>query len=119
MRYSVFESPIGLLFLTGDGQAPSSVYFKDSTKALTPDPTWVQDDGAFRQAISQLEAYFAGKRRMFELELAPRGTPFQQRVWSALQTIPYGVTTTYGHLAAELGDPKATRAVGLANGRNP
>jgi methylated-DNA-[protein]-cysteine S-methyltransferase len=79
----------------------------------------VRDDGAFADAIAQLRAYFAGELRTFELPLAPHGTPFQRRVWDALLAIPYGTTTTYGRLAQQLGDPRAVRAVGLANGRNP
>jgi methylated-DNA-[protein]-cysteine S-methyltransferase len=71
------------------------------------------------QAIRQLEAYFAGKLDNFNLLLSPQGTPFQQRVWSELQNIPYGETISYGELARRIGNPKASRAVGLANGANP
>jgi methylated-DNA-[protein]-cysteine S-methyltransferase len=67
----------------------------------------------------QLDAYFAGERRDFDLQLAPEGTPFRQEVWSALRDIPYGETRSYGQLAAQIGRPGAARAVGLANGRNP
>jgi methylated-DNA-[protein]-cysteine S-methyltransferase len=80
---------------------------------------YVRDDAAFSPVARQLAAYFAGELRAFELPLVPTGTPFQQRVWSALQHIPYGATTTYGRLAEQLGQPGAMRAVGLANGRNP
>jgi methylated-DNA-[protein]-cysteine S-methyltransferase len=69
--------------------------------------------------MAQLEAYFAGRLRQFTLDLAPQGTPFQQAVWRALQDIPYGQTTSYGALARQLGNPKASRAVGAANGQNP
>jgi methylated-DNA-[protein]-cysteine S-methyltransferase len=69
--------------------------------------------------MTQLEAYFAGTLRQFTLDLAPQGTPFQQAVWRALQDIPYGQTTSYGALARQLGNPKASRAVGAANGQNP
>lgn len=77
------------------------------------------DDAPLAEACRQLEAYFVGELRQFELELAPKGTPFQQSVWSYLQTIPYGSCTTYGAMAAALGNPNASRAVGLANGQNP
>jgi methylated-DNA-[protein]-cysteine S-methyltransferase len=80
---------------------------------------WHEDRQALRQAIDQIEAYFAGTLRQFRLALAPQGTPFQQAVWRALQDIPYGATTSYGDLARQLGKPQASRAVGAANGRNP
>jgi methylated-DNA-[protein]-cysteine S-methyltransferase len=113
--YSIFASPIGDLLVTGDGDALTGVDFLDRVT----DPVGQRDDGAFGEANAQLRAYFGGELIEFSLELAPRGTPFQQRVWSALRTIPYGTTTTYGKLATALGDSRATRAVGLANGRNP
>jgi methylated-DNA-[protein]-cysteine S-methyltransferase len=77
------------------------------------------DDGPFREARRQLDAYFAGELREFNLELAPDGSPFRQRVWRALGDIPYGATESYGALALRIGLPQAARAVGLANGRNP
>lgn len=75
--------------------------------------------GVLRAAIEQLEAYFAGELRDFDLPLALRGTPFQRRVWAELQRIAYGQTISYGELARRIGQPTASRAVGLANGRNP
>ena len=78
-----------------------------------------RDDALFRSAREQLQAYFGGELRDFDLLLRPTGTDFQQRVWSALTEIPYGVTESYGELAARLGQPTASRAVGAANGRNP
>lgn len=73
----------------------------------------------FREAKNQLDAYFAGRLKMFSLPLAPAGTEFRQKVWKLLQEIPYGTTRTYGEIAASAGDPKACRAVGMANNRNP
>ena len=70
-------------------------------------------------AVRQLKAYFAGELENFDLSLSPQGTPFQQKVWSELQKIPYGKTISYGELARRIGNPKASRAVGLANGSNP
>lgn len=72
-----------------------------------------------RQAVRELREYFAGARREFTVPLAPAGTPFQQQVWAALRGIPYGETRTYGQIAARIGRPKASRAVGMANNRNP
>ena len=119
MRFSVFASPIGELILSGDDRGLTAIAFADANTAPRVDATWTRDDRAFARVAQQLSAYFAGELTRFELDLAPRGTPFQQRVWEALQTIPFGATTTYGRLAGALGDPHATRAVGLANGRNP
>jgi len=113
--YSIYASPIGDLLLTGDGAALTGVDFLDSVA----DPLGPRDDGAFGAATAQLRAYFGGELTEFSLDLTTGGTPFQQRVWSALRTIPYGTTTTYGKLATALGNTRATRAVGLANGRNP
>ena len=81
------------------------------------EPDWVRDDDAFADARRQLTEWFAGERQAFDLDLAPVGTPFQRRVWSALRAIPFGETRTYGDVAAELGT--APRAVGAANGANP
>ena len=119
MRYTSFGSPIGDLVLTGDGHALHGIYFPGAQPTITPPASWQRDDGAFADAIDQLRAYFGGELTEFTLLLAPHGTPFQRRVWDALLQIPYGQTTSYGKLAASLGDPRATRAVGLANGRNP
>jgi methylated-DNA-[protein]-cysteine S-methyltransferase len=115
MYYSICASPIGDVLLTGEGGTLTGVDFLDRVA----DPVCQCDDGAFGEAKDQLRAYFGGELTEFSLELAIRGTPFQQRVWAALRAIPYGTTTSYGRLAAALGDPRATRAVGLANGRNP
>jgi methylated-DNA-[protein]-cysteine S-methyltransferase len=119
VRYTLFDSPIGELLLSGDGEGLTGLYFPDGTKALAPLPGWSRDDDAFDETRQQLTAYFAGELTEFHLRLAPHGTPFQLRVWTALQNIPYGETTTYGKLASALGDPRATRAVGLANASNP
>ena len=83
------------------------------------DPAWRRDDAALAGTREQLEAYFAGELRDLDLKLAPRGTPFQQRVWAELTKIAYGETISYSELARRLGDPKLVRAVGVANGRNP
>lgn len=118
--YTTVESPLGTVLLSGDADALSSLYFVDGSRStITISDDWRADHGAFARARAELAAYFAGELTSFTIPLAPRGTAFQQRVWTCLLTVPYGVTTTYGTIAADLGDPRATRAVGLANGRNP
>jgi methylated-DNA-[protein]-cysteine S-methyltransferase len=84
-----------------------------------PRPEWVEDAGPFGQVTRQLDEYFAGDRTEFDLPLHPIGTPFQLEVWEALTAIPYGEVRSYGQVAEQLGRPGASRAVGLANGRNP
>lgn len=118
-RYTVCPTPIGDVVICGDADGVSAVGFADSPKPARVDPSWERHDAAFREVAEQLLAYFAGDLREFTVKLSPNGTSFQSRVWTALMKIPYGQTTTYGTLAVELGDPRAVRAVGLANGRNP
>jgi methylated-DNA-[protein]-cysteine S-methyltransferase len=115
--YGILDSPLGELVALGDGRVLTRLAFGDTVN--TPSAEWTRDDGAFADLAAQLKTYFRGRLTTFELQLAPTGTPFQQRVWAALREIPYGTTTTYGTLATQLGDPHAMRAVGLANGRNP
>jgi methylated-DNA-[protein]-cysteine S-methyltransferase len=86
---------------------------------IGPGADWVEDAARFEEARRQLDEYFAGHRAEFDLPLSPRGTAFQREVWAALQTIPYGEVRSYGQIAAQIGRPGASRAVGLANGRNP
>jgi methylated-DNA-[protein]-cysteine S-methyltransferase len=117
--FTVMESPLGEILLAGNEQGLTHVSFQAGKSFLAPEPDWQQDDEMWKTAVSQLTAYFAGELQNFDLPLAPKGTPFQQAVWAYLQTIPYGRTTTYGTIAQELGNPKSTRAVGAANGRNP
>lgn len=120
VRYTIAPTPIGDLILTSDGDALTSLNFIEGGRGEhRPHPDWLHDDAPFRQVTSELAAYFAGELQVFTVPVAPHGTPFQQRVWERLQTIPFGVTTTYGALATTLGDHNAMRAVGLANGRNP
>jgi methylated-DNA-[protein]-cysteine S-methyltransferase len=112
---TTIDSPIGEILLTGEGGALTRLYMSP----FDVDPAWERDPAALAEPARQLAEYFAGERTEFELELAPAGTAFQQRVWALLLEIPYGETTTYGALADELGNPRTVRAVGLANGRNP
>jgi methylated-DNA-[protein]-cysteine S-methyltransferase len=116
---TTIASPCGELIAISDGDALVSLGFPHLPGRGPSADGAVRDDGAFREVRAQLDAYFAGERRAFELALAPAGTPFQRDVWAALVAIPYGATTTYGELARAIGRPAAVRAVGAANGANP
>ena len=119
MEYRTLTSPIGPLLLAGDEAGVRFVSFAAGRKDVRPHPDWEPDRGGLMEAVRQLNAYFAGRLRDFELALAPEGTAFQQSVWAELQRIPYGETTSYGEIARRIGNPRAVRAVGLANGSNP
>ena len=107
------------MLLHGDGQQLHGLSFSTGSKVRRPDPAWQRDDDRFVAVRAQLDEYFAGARRKFELALAPSGTPFQLDVLAALQEIPFGQTCSYAEIAQKIGNPKAVRAVGAANGRNP
>lgn len=117
--YSYYDSPVGSLLLAGDGVALSLLSFPTGKAAGQPEVDWMRRNDAFKTVRQQLAAYFAGEITHFELPLAAVGTEFQRAVWSALQTIPYGATRSYGEIAAQIGRPEASRAVGAANGQNP
>jgi methylated-DNA-[protein]-cysteine S-methyltransferase len=117
--YTRMSSPVGELLLVGDELWLRKVYMPNHRGGPSDASDWRRADQPFAAAREQLDEYFAGERRDFDLPLAPEGTPFQQRVWSALGEIPYGETRTYGEIAEQIGRPRAARAVGLANGRNP
>lgn len=117
--YCYVEGPVGRLLVAGDKTGLRSIRFPKSKGNRGPDPGWEANREFFRGPIEQLGAYFAGKLKKFDLKLAPEGTPFQLNVWQALQDIPYGHTISYGELARRIGRPKACRAVGGANARNP
>ena len=116
--YTSMDSPLGRLLLMSDGEALTGLYMNPLPK-LETNGTESETAAPFPEAKQQLAAYFAGERRGFDLPLSPIGTEFQKRVWDELLNIPYGATISYGELARRIGDPKASRAVGLANGRNP
>jgi methylated-DNA-[protein]-cysteine S-methyltransferase len=119
MHYCEVSTPVGRLLLAGGEKSLSTISFQNGSRAVKPAPEWRRTEEPFAEALAQLDAYFAGKLRRFELPLAAEGTPFQLEVWSALTTIPYGETVSYRELARVLGRPLASRAVGAANGRNP
>jgi methylated-DNA-[protein]-cysteine S-methyltransferase len=113
MSATVYNSPVGPLRLQARDGALVGLELN-----AQPGPEH-RDDPVLAEAVDQLTAYFAGERTSFELPLALHGNAFEQRVWAALRTIPYGETTSYGEIARRIGAPTAARAVGLANGRNP
>ena len=124
MNYCVWESPVGPLLIAGDDEALRYIYFPRNGKAAKPEPAapthgWVESaTGVVAQTVAQLREYFAGKRTQFDLPLAVEGTAFQRSVWRALEEIPYGQTISYSELARRVGNPKASRAAGSANGAN-
>jgi methylated-DNA-[protein]-cysteine S-methyltransferase len=118
IRFRTIDSPIGPLALAGQG--PALTHLRMLNQTYEPNRSdWMPDDQAFPDAVDQLEAYFAGERSDFDLDLYLAGSEFQRRVWRALLTIPYGETRSYGQIAEQIGASGAARAVGLANGRNP
>lgn len=119
MRYRTIDSPVGLLTLAGVGSTLMHLRMVDQTHEPDRSGWEPADDDAFPEAVGQLSAYFAGELTEFDLDLELAGTEFQRRVWAALRTIPYGETRSYGQIAEQIGSSGASRAVGLANGRNP
>ncbi|HNP37772.1 MAG TPA: methylated-DNA--[protein]-cysteine S-methyltransferase [Woeseiaceae bacterium] len=119
MYYCYHTTPIGELLLAGDDTALSMIGFPEGAMRRDPAPNWIYNEQPFAAAASQLDEYFAGKRKRFDLPLKLDGTEFQLQVLQALQQIPYGETRSYRDVAENIGRPKATRAVGAANGRNP
>jgi methylated-DNA-[protein]-cysteine S-methyltransferase len=119
MYYCYLDTPIGDLLLAGDENALSLIGFPEGSMRREPEPDWIFSDKPFAAAREQLTAYFAGERKSFDLNLNPVGTEFQLQVLDELQKIPYGITASYGDIAKRIGRPKAVRAVGAANGRNP
>jgi methylated-DNA-[protein]-cysteine S-methyltransferase len=119
MSYTQIESPVGPLLLVADEAGLRQILFVNGRHQARPEASWKEDGAPLEKTISQLRSYFAGEREEFDLTLAPEGTPFQQEVWKRLCAIPYGETISYGELAKQIGNPQASRAVGLANGSNP
>jgi methylated-DNA-[protein]-cysteine S-methyltransferase len=119
MYYDLIESPVCPILLAGDEEGLKHVIFLKGEKKVEIPDGWVENKEFFREAERQLEAYFSGELESFDLKLAPEGTNFQKSVWKALCEIPHGETRTYKDIAVSIGKPKAYRAVGLANNRNP
>jgi methylated-DNA-[protein]-cysteine S-methyltransferase len=119
-RYRTIESPVGDIWIAGDEDGTiTAIRMEDQAHPPAGMEDWEPAPDAFADAVAQLDAYFAGELTEFDLRLRLEGTDFQRTVWAGLCDIPYGETSSYGELAARIGRPKASRAVGLANGRNP
>ena len=119
MYYCYFDTPIGELLLAGEADSLSMIGFPKGSMRRDPETDWIYNEAPFEIVRRQLGEYFAGERKDFDLALSLSGTEFQVAVLEALQRIPYGETTSYGAVAKRIGRPKAVRAVGAANGRNP
>jgi methylated-DNA-[protein]-cysteine S-methyltransferase len=118
MKSLTVSTPLGELLLTEENGALTTLSFAGGGEDA-PQSRRTEETPLLCRAQAELLEYFAGTRRVFDLPLSPRGTAFDHRVWAALQTIPYGERCTYGQLAQQLGNPRACRAVGMANHRNP
>ncbi len=122
MQYCYYESLVGQLLLTGRG-CLETLNFPQGKTRREPEPGWIEDAAPFSKIMAQLDAYFEGSLRRFDLapglDFKVQGTSFQQKVWRELLNIPYGETISYGELAIRIGNPNAFRAVGMANGKNP
>ena len=119
MYYCYMNTPIGELLLAGEEDALSMIGFPKGSMRRDPEPDWIYNEKPLAEARRQLQEYFAGERKAFDLPLRLSGTEFQVSVLEALQKIPYGETVSYGEIAKRIGRPKAMRAVGAANGRYP
>lgn len=119
MYYWITPSPVGDILMTADDIGLTALAFQSGNAAIEVDQTYQKDESKFKEAIKQLEEYFAGLRTDFDLPLNPVGTAFQKSVWQTLCEIPFGESKSYQCLANELNNPKAVRAVGSANGKNP
>lgn len=118
-KTTTVESPVGPLTLAWQEGFITGLHMHDQRHSPPDMGDWEPDESVFGAAVEQLEEYFAGRRTTFDLPMRPAGTEFQHRVWAGLRAIPYGRTISYAELAGRIGNPKACRAVGLANGRNP
>lgn len=117
--YTVLESPIGPLLMGGADGVLEFMHFPESDRLRPIEENWKRDDETFKDACSQLEAYCTGELEVFSLSYRLNGTDFQKSVWQQLEAIPFGETRSYGDVAKALGNPGASRAVGLANNANP
>jgi methylated-DNA-[protein]-cysteine S-methyltransferase len=118
-HHRLVDSPVGTLLLLSDGDALTGLYLDGARYAESAPAGEQSDDELLEEAARQLKEYFAGERTVFSLPVAPVGTEFQRSVWRQLAAIPYGETRSYGQIAAAVGRPSASRAVGAANGHNP
>ncbi len=119
MYTTTYESPIGILTLAADEDGLRHIVFPAGSRAFETPEHWENKSEHFIQVSTELDEYFAGTRQIFDVKLAPEGTEFQRSVWEALLAVEYAETCSYGDIAHQLGKPKASRAVGAANGANP
>jgi len=119
--YTQFDSPLWRIILVGDEVGLTHLHMMtgEGVRCFEIATTWERNDSHFADIKKQIMAYFAGQRTHFDVELNPQGTVFQKQVWHALCAIPFGETRSYSDIAAAIGNPKASRAVGMANARNP
>lgn len=117
--YIVMKTPLGLVTLTSDGKAVTGVYTRLEKLERQHPNRKKYENAILKRARKQMEEYFSGKRDHFSIPLKADGTPFQKKVWKALREIPYGKTVSYADIARRIGQPKASRAVGNANNKNP
>jgi methylated-DNA-[protein]-cysteine S-methyltransferase len=120
-RFARIATPLGPMLAVAQDAVLVALDFVDAKYAPMIDPAWTEDPAwpALRECAAQVAEYFAGERGRFDLPLAPRGTPFQRRVWQEIAKVPYGATITYSELARRAGRPGSARAAGAATGRNP
>ncbi|MEM6533487.1 MAG: methylated-DNA--[protein]-cysteine S-methyltransferase [Myxococcota bacterium] len=118
-HYALFDSPVGTLWVTANPDGVTSLHMLDDAPSDDRLVGFAHAPGRLSHVRDQLDAYFAGERYAFDLKLVPQGTPFQRSVWAQLERIPFGTTASYGEIARRIGNPKAMRAVGMANNANP
>lgn len=119
MYYTYRDTPVGKILIAGDHSSLRIISFPSGNTKREVKEGWCESESPFISVITQLDEYFQGRRDRFDLPLSPEGTQFQKQVWNALLTIPFGATMSYGELARTINRPKASRAVGAANGANP
>lgn len=116
LYYCIYKSPVGKLLLAGDTDGLQSVQFECN---IHVEENWIEKNQFFTETTNQFNQYFNKQRKVFNLKLNPIGTTFQKQVWFRLQQIPFGETKYYAEIAQEIGNPKAARAIGMANNKNP
>lgn len=118
-QYCYYQSSIGKLLLIANEGLLEELHFPNTLEQIQISEDWQDDKTCFRVVLKQLDEYFSGNRQEFDLKITPKGTAFQKLVWKELQKIPFGQTASYGEIAKRIGNSKASRAVGMANRKNP
>ncbi|WP_445474057.1 methylated-DNA--[protein]-cysteine S-methyltransferase [Methanococcoides methylutens] len=119
MYYDLIRTKLGTLLLAGDSEGLKVLNIQDGKRKYAIPSDWKRNNAFFKEVGEQLRQYLAGELKEFDVRLSPEGSDFQKSVWDALTKIPYGTTVSYGEVAGMIGNPKAARAVGLANSLNP